>query len=286
MNLQESSQDYQRIAQALAYLRAHYREQPSLREVSERFGLSEAHFQRLFSRWAGISPKRFVQFLTVEFAKANMAGHTPMLDLAAQAGLSGPGRLHDLFVNLEAMSPGEYRRRAAGLRIQWARVPTPFGEATLAFTERGVCHFSFVDNSDPLETLSDLWPQALLMEEPELAYRLVNKIFAETRTEPVSAWVVGTNFQVQVWRALLQIPRGALKNYRQVAEQLGRAGAARSVGTAIARNPIGYLIPCHRVLRQSGDIGEYHWGSERKAAMIAWEAARCLGAEEEDFSKE
>jgi len=275
MNLQQASLDYQRIARALAYLRAHYREQPDLAEVAGQFGLSESHFQRLFTRWAGISPKRFIQYLTVEHAKAMMAGQSSLLELSADAGLSGPGRLHDLFVNLEGLSPGEYRKQAAGMNISWGQVDTPFGKATLAFTPRGVCHLAFSDDPDPLQKLVGSWPRATLTEKPNEAQKLAHRIFEHAKAgHPVSAWVVGTNFQLQVWRALLGIPSGSVRNYRQVAEQLGRPSAARAVGTAIAANPIGYLIPCHRVLRGTGDIGEYHWGSERKAAMVAWEAAQ------------
>lgn len=275
MNLQQASLDYQRIAKALAYLRAHYREQPDLAEVAGQFGLSESHFQRLFTRWAGISPKRFIQYLTVEHAKAMMAGQSSLLELSADAGLSGPGRLHDLFVNLEGLSPGEYRKQAAGMNISWGQVDTPFGKATLAFTQRGVCHLAFSDDPYPLQKLVGSWPCATLVEKPNEAQKLAHRIFGHAKAaHPVSAWVVGTNFQLQVWRALLGIPSGSVRNYRQVAEQLGRPSAARAVGTAIAANPIGYLIPCHRVLRGTGDIGEYHWGSERKAAMVAWEAAQ------------
>ena len=275
MNLQQASLDYQRIAKALAYLRAHYREQPDLAEVAGQFGLSESHFQRLFTRWAGISPKRFIQYLTVEHAKAMMAGQSSLLELSADAGLSGPGRLHDLFVNLEGLSPGEYRKQAAGMNISWGQVDTPFGKATLAFTPRGVCHLAFSDDPDPLQKLVGSWPRVILTEKPNQAQKLAHRIFGHAKAaHPVSAWVVGTNFQLQVWRALLGIPSGSVRNYRQVAEQLGRPSAARAVGTAIAANPIGYLIPCHRVLRGTGDIGEYHWGSERKAAMVAWEAAQ------------
>jgi len=287
MKLKQASLDYQRIAQALAYLRVHYRDQPSLADAAAHCGLSESHFQRVFSRWAGISPKRFVQHLTVEHAKQTLAEQTSLLDVAAQTGLSGPGRLHDLFVDLEAMSPGEYRRSAAGMEIGWSVVPTPFGEASLAFTERGICYLAFLNQDEPLQLLTAQWPQARLVRAPSEAEILAERIFSRAkRDQPVSAWVVGTNFQVKVWRALLAIPVGRIESYQGVATNIAQAKAARAVGSAIARNPIGYLIPCHRVLRQNGEIGEYHWGSERKAAMVAWEAAQCLAPEDKGPSEE
>ena len=268
--------DYQRIADAIAYLRKHHRQQPTLTEVARHAGLSEAHFQRLFTRWAGISPKRFVQFLTVEYARQRLAAAGNLCSLSLDTGLSGAGRLHELCVKMEAMSPGEYRRRAAGMTLGWATVPTPFGTAVLVFSARGICHLSFTDPAQPVESLlRRQWPGASLREDREQGVELAQQVFGASRTErPVSTWVVGSNFQVQVWRALLRIPFADLRSYRQVAAQVGRPGAARSVGSAIAGNPIGYLIPCHRVLRSSGEIGGYHWGTERKAAMIAWEAAQ------------
>jgi len=276
MNLKQASLDYQRIATSLMFLRAHYRERPSLAEAAAQCGLSESHFQRVFSRWAGISPKRFVQYLTVEYAKQSLAGQGSLLEVSAQAGLSGPGRLHDLFVNLEAMSPGEYRRSAAGMEIGWSVVSTPFGEASLAFTSRGICHLAFLDQEDPLRVLTAQWPQARLSKAPREAETLAERIFSGApQDRPVSAWVVGTNFQVQVWRALLAIPVGRIESYQGVAANIAKAKAARAVGSAIGRNPIAYLIPCHRVLRGSGEVGVYHWGSDRKASMIAWEAAQC-----------
>jgi len=275
MSLETQQRDYLRIANAIAYLRRHYRQQPTLAEIAASSDLSEAHFQRLFSRWAGISPKRFVQFLTVEYAKRQMSEQQDLFGLSLDAGLSGPGRLHDLFVNMEAMSPGEYKWHAAGLTLGWAIVPTPFGSALLAFSQRGICHLSFLASPAHAEdTLRAQWPGARLQQQQGPGMALAQEIFVATRhDQPVATWVVGTNFQVQVWRALLAIPSGGLRSYQQVAAELGRPRAARSVGSAIARNPIGYLVPCHRVLRRSGEIGAYHWGSERKAAMVAWEAA-------------
>jgi len=276
MTFSQASKDYRRIEEAIAYLRKHRAQQPSLAELAVHSGLSEAHFQRLFSRWAGISPKRFLQFLNIEFAKQRMSETHDLLNLALDTGLSGSGRLHDLFVTLEALSPGEYKERANGLEITYGRAPTPFGEALLAFSKRGVCHLSFVDQAqDDGNRLAALWPQARLTRCQAKARALAERIFSAARHDsPIAAWVVGSNFQVQVWRALLAVGPGRLLSYAQLAEQVGRPRAARAVGTAMAVNPIGYLIPCHRVLRGSGDIGIYHWGSTRKLAMLGYEAAR------------
>lgn len=276
MTREQASRDYQRIAEAIAWLRAHCREQPSLAQAAARCGLSEGHFQRLFSRWAGISPKRYLQYLTVEYAKQRMHQQPDLLSLSLDAGLSGPGRLHDLFVNLEGLSPGEFKRGAQGLTLGWAEAPTPFGKALLAFSARGLCHLSFSGPGDTgPKRLGALWPGADLVNLQQRGNELAERIFNPQRADrPLSAWVVGSNFQLQVWRALLSIPFADIRSYRQVAEQLGRPAAARSVGSAIAKNPLGYLVPCHRVLRGSGEAGEYHWGTERKAAMIAWEAAQ------------
>lgn len=282
MSLHQAATDYHRIAAAIAYLQAHHRQQPSLDALAQHFGLSAAHFQRLFSRWAGISPKRFMQYLTVEYAKSRMAAPTDLLTVSLDAGLSGSGRLHDLFVVMEGLSPGEYRRAASAMLIRYGVVPTPFGAALIGYSERGICHLSFCAQrpQDPLPEMLQRWPAARLQRDDAGAGVLAGRLFAQQRSgQPVSAWVVGSNFQIQVWRALLRLPFGQLLSYRQLAEQAGCPGAARAVGTAMARNPIGFLIPCHRVLRQSGECGEYHWGGERKAAMIAWEAALSQGAE-------
>jgi AraC family transcriptional regulator of adaptative response/methylated-DNA-[protein]-cysteine methyltransferase len=279
MSLEYRRRDYLRIANAIAYLRKHHRQPPGLAELARHAGLSEAHFQRLLRRWAGVSHGRFAQYLTVEYARQRMATAGNLAEPSLHAGLSGADPLHGLCVNMETMSPGEYRRQAAGMPLGWAHVPTPFGSAVLAFSARGICHLSFVDPVQPVQQVESMlrrkWPGAVLQEEGEQGAELAQRVFDAAPTgRPLSIWVIGSNFQVQVWRALLRIPYGELRSYRQVAAQVGRPRAARPVGSAIAGNPIGYLIPCHRVLRSSGEIGGYHWGTERKAAMIAWEAAR------------
>lgn len=279
MTAHNHNADYARVAKAIAFLRAHRRRQPDLAALSAYLQLSEFHVQRLFSRWAGVSPKRFLQFLTVEYAKCQMVDGANVLDVSFDAGLSGPGRLHDLFVNMEAMSPGEYKQAAAGVSVHYGVGETPFGAALIATTARGVCHLSFIDRQGRGVAIQDLqakWPAADFECSPHESTALLSRIFdfkGRQDDTPLSLWVSGSNFQIQVWRALLQIPFARLLNYRQLAEYLGQPGASRAVGNAIARNPIAYLIPCHRVLRQSGDFGKYHWGEDRKAAIIAWEAA-------------
>ncbi len=270
---------YARIEQAIAYLRAAQPRQPELNEIANHIGLSASHTQRLFSRWAGISPKRFAQFLTVQRAKRCMDETADLLGLALAAGLSGPGRLHDLFVTMEAMSPNEFRRAAAGMSIRYGVGPTPFGAALIAVSPRGVCHLSFrqgQSDSDWVAELRHAWPRADLVHAPEAAADTLDRIFARPPGSPergLSLWVSGSNFQIQVWRALLQLPFGGLLSYGRLAQLVDRPGAARAVGSAVARNPIAFLIPCHRVLRASGDFGDYRWGGQRKVAICTWEAA-------------
>ncbi len=280
----DGSTDYERVAEAIAFLRAHQAQQPDLAALAAHLELSEFHVQKLFSRWAGISPKRFLQFLTVEYAKRRMAETGDLLTLSHEAGLSGPGRLHDLFVTMEAMSPGEFKRAAAGMTIRYGVHETVFGPALIANTRRGICHLSFPDAQRQDQAIADMqapWRSAYFEHNPVESAVLLGKIFRSKEAggeKPLSLWVSGSNFQIQVWRALLQIPFASLLNYQQLAEFLGRPNAARAVGSAIAHNPVAYLIPCHRVLRRSGDFGKYHWGEQRKAALVAWEAASDTGA--------
>lgn len=276
MNLAQLQRDYERVAASIQWLRAHHREQPRLEQMAAAAGLSPSHYQRLFSRWAGISPKRFLQYLTLEYARDSIRDSASILDASLQTGLSGPGRLHDLFVTLEAISPGEFKRKGAGLVIEYAEIPTPFGAAAIGFTARGVCHLSFLPvGSDAEAAVSAAWPHVPLSLNRTRAEHLGARIFCRAgMAAPVSAWVVGSNFQVQVWRALLELPEGHLWSYGELARRVGRPRAARAAGTAMAVNPLAYLIPCHRVLRQDGQVGEYHWGADRKALMVAREAAR------------
>jgi AraC family transcriptional regulator, regulatory protein of adaptative response / methylated-DNA-[protein]-cysteine methyltransferase len=269
--------DYDRIAAAIAFIRQHQLQQPDLAAVAQHIGLSDSHFQRLFTQWAGVSPKRFLQCLTVEYAKSRMSQTKSLLDLTLEVGLSSPGRLHDLFVNLEAMSPGEFKTGGAGLQIFYGIHDTPFGKALLATTVRGICHLSFLDAASAEELLRRSWVNAELIPDPQMTQPLHESIFntvKNTDRQPLTLLVKGTNFQIQVWRALLQVPFGGITTYQTIAQRIDRPTATRAVGTAIGSNSIAYLIPCHRVIRESGALGGYRWGLERKSAMLGWEAGR------------
>jgi AraC family transcriptional regulator of adaptative response/methylated-DNA-[protein]-cysteine methyltransferase len=266
---------YTTIAAAIAFLRQHQAEQPSLAAIASHLHLSESHLQRLFTRWAGISPKRFLQYLTVDYAKARIQATQNLLDLTLEAGLSSPGRLHDLFVTLEAMSPGEYKAQGRGLEIRYGIHPTPFGLALIALTHRGICSLRFLATADNgRQDLQVEWPNAKLILDTETTQPVCDRIFTPLTTppKPLIVHVKGTNFQLQVWRSLLRIPPGGLTSYGTLAEAIGRPKATRAVGTAVGRNPVAYLIPCHRVLRASGELGGYRWGCDRKAALLGWEA--------------
>jgi AraC family transcriptional regulator of adaptative response/methylated-DNA-[protein]-cysteine methyltransferase len=282
--------DYARIEQAIRYLERHYREQPRLEDVARSVHLSEFHFQRLFRRWAGISPKRFLQFLTVEHAKRRLEECRSVLEATYDAGLSSPGRLHDLFVTLEAVTPGEYKLRGAGLMIRYGFHETPFGTALVATTDRGVCALAFDDDGggEALEELRETWESARLAEDPRATAEAARRIFAREQgnERPLPLFVQGTNHQVRVWQALLRVPAGALVTYETLAEAAGAPGSARAVGSAVGRNPVAFAIPCHRVIRKLGVMGGYRWGTARKQAILAWEAARLLGEGEEEEARE
>ncbi len=268
--------DYALIEKALVYLEDHYLDQPSLDEIAEHIGLSEFHFQRLFTRWVGISPKRFLQFLTREHAKMLLDREVSVMDTAFLTGLSSPGRLHDLFVKLDAVTPGEYKQRGAGLSIYYGFHPTPFGECMLALTERGLCGMSFVSRGDRDGTLMDLrrrWNSAELIQDPQQTELILDQVFfgGSQKGEPLTIYLQGTNFQIKVWEALLRIQPGSLTTYERIAAQIGRPTAARAVGLAVGSNPISYLIPCHRVIRKMGVFGGYRWGAARKKAILGWE---------------
>jgi AraC family transcriptional regulator, regulatory protein of adaptative response / methylated-DNA-[protein]-cysteine methyltransferase len=274
-----SSRDYERIGRAIAYLRRHAGDQPDLAAVARHVNLSEHHFQRLFTRWAGVSPKRFVQYLTLEHAKSRLTRPGSVLDLAGSVGLSGPGRLHDLFVTLEAMSPGEYRAGGAGLSIRYGVHDSPFGPALIAATARGICGLHFIGEvDDGTARLRKDWPEAALQRDTAGTGAIAERLFqplASGTGRPLALLVKGSNFQLKVWRALLEVPFGAVTSYRQIAARVGAPGSSRAVGGAVGANPIAWLIPCHRVIRETGLLGGYHWGLDRKAAMLGWEAARC-----------
>jgi AraC family transcriptional regulator, regulatory protein of adaptative response / methylated-DNA-[protein]-cysteine methyltransferase len=271
--------DYEKIEQAIQYLDEQAREQPSLTDVAAHVGLSESHFQRLFTRWAGISPKRFLQFQTVAYARSLLAESRSLLDATYEAGLSSAGRLHDLFVTIDAVTPGEFKRAGDGLTIQWGVHDTPFGECLIGTTPRGICGMYFAtDDGLPgaHRRLAESWEGARLVENARATQPIADQVFGETgRTAaPLAVLVKGTNLQLKVWEALLRIPLGEVVTYEQLAAAAGAPSAVRAVGTAVGRNPVSYLIPCHRVIRKTGAFGNYGGGPARKRAMLTWEFAR------------
>jgi len=278
-NFTQSSDDYQRVEKAILFIEKNFRRQPALEEIAASIPLSEHHFQRLFSRWVGISPKRFLQFLTKEYAKKLLEKSNNLLDVTYETGLSSPGRLHELFVSCEAVTPGEFKNEGAGLRMQYGFHPTPFGECLLAITARGICGLYFVKNNNRAEALQSLkrkWRQASFELAPEATRPHVHKIFFEEwqkTSQPLHLFVKGTNFQIKVWEALLKIPMGQIVSYEDLAHYLGMPKASRAVGNAVANNPISFIIPCHRVVRKAGEIGNYLGGPARKKALLGWEAA-------------
>jgi AraC family transcriptional regulator of adaptative response/methylated-DNA-[protein]-cysteine methyltransferase len=275
----EAMNDYARVESLLRHLEAARLEQPSVSDLARLAGVGETQVHRLFQRWAGITPKDFLQCLTVEDAKRRLRASTGVLDTALEVGLSGPGRLHDLMVTLEAASPGEFKDGGAGRSVGWGVVSTPFGRATVGWTERGLTHLAFTDADPSAEVpqrLRDDWPKATWLRDDDRAAQWAVRIFPERGSDPsggLRAHVRATPFQIQVWRALLRIPEGALTTYGRIAAALGREGAARAVGTACGANPIGFLIPCHRVIRETGAVDGYRWGTPRKRILLAYESA-------------
>ena len=281
-NPRQSSEDYLRIEQAILYLENHYKDQPELGEVAANIGLSEYHFQRLFTRWAGVSPKRFLQFLTKQGAKDLLSRSENLLDTTHQVGLSSLGRLHDLFITAEAVTPGEYKSQGAGVTIRYGIHPTPFGKCLIATTERGICHLSFVQTSegDAIDQLVRDWQQAQMIEDHRSTVPLIEPIFDlryNHRGKPLNVHLRGTNFQLKVWEALLQIPAGEVTTYAGIASKIGNPNATRAVGTAVGHNPIAVLIPCHRVIRKVGEFGNYRYGALRKKALLAREFVSVQG---------
>jgi AraC family transcriptional regulator, regulatory protein of adaptative response / methylated-DNA-[protein]-cysteine methyltransferase len=279
----DRSRDYTLIRRAIAFLSETWTEQPSLDRLAQHLGLSPAHCQKLFKRWCGLSPKEFVQAITVDHARNLLTGSTSVLDTAYQVGLSGTSRLHDLFVSHEAMTPGDYKRRGEGLEMGYGFHPSPFGEALLIATERGLAGLAFVDedkaqtHEDALADMMQRWPKARFIAAPEKTKRLARQIFdptAWTREQPVRLVMIGTDFEVRVWETLLKIPMGRAVSYTDIARHIGAPSASRAVGSAVGRNPISFVVPCHRVLRGDGSLGGYHWGLTRKRALIGWETGQ------------
>ncbi|WP_017326779.1 methylated-DNA--[protein]-cysteine S-methyltransferase [Synechococcus sp. PCC 7336] len=284
-NLQNDS-DYERIARAIAFVRENHLSQPDLATVARQVHLSQHHFQKVFTRWVGISPKKFLQYLTIEYAKSKLAETQNLFDLAIDAGLSGSGRLHELFVTIEAMSPGEFKAAGKDLQIRYGIHPTPFGQAAIATTDRGICKLSFLGDRAPTEAeqlLQREWSQAEIVYDRQSTQAIADSIFdlgQLGQQKPLTLLVKGTNFQLQVWRALLKIPFGSLATYQTIANAIDRPTATRAIGNAVGHNPIAYLIPCHRVIRASGALSGYRWGVDRKAALLGWEAAQLSKIEE------
>ncbi len=261
--------DYERVERILRFLDEQYLDRPDLTSLSRRAGLSEYHFQRLFTRWAGVSPKRFLQFLTKEHARMLLDQSKDLLSASFESGLSGPGRLHDLFVTLEAMSPGDYKSDGDGLRFTWGNADSPFGTVFVAWTDRGICRVSF--SKQALVEVRDRWPRAAFVENRREAAAILRRMF--DRKDKIRLCVGGTNFQIKVWEALVRIPEGTITTYGEIAQWIGHPRAMRAVGSAVGANPIAYLIPCHRVIRSLGVFGNYRWGETRKKAMLGWEMA-------------
>ena len=271
--------DYDRIAEAICFIANRVNSQPTLQEIAAHLHLSPFHFQRMFCRWAGVTPKRFLQVLTLERAKKLLSESKPLLEVSDLLGLSSSSRLYDHFVHLEAVTPGEYKLGGAGLTLEYAVHDTPFGKAFIATTPRGICSFAFLDQPEIDEHLTGLhkkWPHAIVHENHQRTLAVIKAMFSvERRLDyPVSLHVIGTNFQINVWKALLQIPPATVVSYSQVATAIGHPSSARAVGLAVGANPVALLIPCHRVIQQSGKLGGYHWGETRKQAIHAWESAR------------
>jgi AraC family transcriptional regulator, regulatory protein of adaptative response / methylated-DNA-[protein]-cysteine methyltransferase len=272
--------DYERVRCIVAFISERWREQPSLDDIAAHVGLSTTHVHHLFRRWCGLTPKAFLQALTLDSAKALLADAASVLDAAYEVGLSGPGRLHDLFVTHEAMTPGDYKSGGAGLVMRFGFHPSPFGEAILVASERGLAGLGFVDEADRTAALADMrrrWPRAEYVEDAATTAPLARRIF-DPKTwaadRPLRVVLIGTDFEVRVWQTLLRIPLGKATTYSDIACRLGKASASRAVGAAVGKNPISFVVPCHRVLGRSGALTGYHWGLTRKQAILGWEAGK------------
>ncbi len=271
------SHEYALVEKALLYVGEHAQRQPDLKEVAGAVGMSEFHFQRLFTHWAGISPKRFLQFMTRERARAMLDRSASLLETTIEVGLSSPGRLHDLFITTEAVTPGEYKSRGAGLTIRYGLYPSPFGTCLIGVTDRGICHLGFVRSreGEAVDELFTYWKEATIIEDHAATDGLVDAVFSLGRRTGrlLPVLLRGTNFQIKVWEALLRIPSGSAVTYEELAAGAGSPRAVRAVANAVAHNPVPVVIPCHRVIRKLGDFGEYRYGAARKRALLGWELA-------------
>ncbi len=268
--------DYERIKKAIEFIQANFQQQPDLDAVAKEVYLSPFHFQRLFKDWAGVSPKKFLQYISLQHAKKLLADHT-VTDTAYETGLSGSSRLHDLFINIEGMTPGEYKNGGEQLSINYSFAETPFGNIIVASTSKGICHLAFADDEkEAFKKLQTQFPNATFKQVVDTIQQNALFIFTQDWKDlsKIKLHLKGTAFQIKVWEALLKIPMGDVSTYSSIANQLENPGASRAVGTAIGDNPVAFLIPCHRVIRSTGEFGQYHWGSVRKTAMLGWEAAK------------
>jgi AraC family transcriptional regulator of adaptative response/methylated-DNA-[protein]-cysteine methyltransferase len=282
---QQEQINFDRIAEAIDFIRDNFQSQPNLEDVAERVHLSPFHFQRLFTEWAGVSPKKFLQYISVGHAKEVLKDQrATVYDAAFETGLSGTGRLHDLFVSIEGMTPGEFRNGGAELEINYSFAESPFGAMLVASTAKGICYMAFVDQAAPngepaaFADLRSRFPNARFHQMTDLIQQNALYIFTKdwSRLHEIKLHLKGTDFQLKVWETLLKIPMGSLSTYKDIAGRLGNANASRAVGSAVGDNPVAFLIPCHRVIQSSGAIGQYHWGATRKTAMIGWEAAKAV----------
>lgn len=275
--------DYQRIEKAISYIGENFRLQPDLNEVAKQVYLSPFHFQRLFREWAGVTPKKFLQYISLEHAKQLLKQNLTLADTSFETGLSGTSRLHDLFISIEGMTPGEYKNDGEQLRISYSFAETPFGDILIASTEKGICHISFTSDRDAeFATLRKRFAKATFTQRTDLLQQQALQVFKNDwkDLEQIKLHVKATPFQVKVWEALLKIPFGGVSTYSSIAGTIESPNAARAVGTAVGDNPVAFLIPCHRVIRSTGVIGDYHWGSTRKTAILGWEASHRFGEDE------
>jgi AraC family transcriptional regulator, regulatory protein of adaptative response / methylated-DNA-[protein]-cysteine methyltransferase len=278
---EQEKTNFSRIEEAIGYIQTNFREQPGLDDVAEKIHLSPFHFQRLFTDWAGVSPKKFLQYITVEYAKSILKKRQATLfDAAYDTGLSGTSRLHDLFIKIEGMTPGEFKNGGENLSINYSYAESPFGNMLVASTSKGICHMAFAgDEQEALEVLKNKFPHARYKQMVDLIQQHALYIFTHdwNKLSEIKLHLKGTDFQLKVWETLLKIPMGKLSTYGSIAHQIQSPNASRAVGSAIGDNPVAFLIPCHRVIQSTGLFGGYHWGSNRKAAIIGWEAVKTVG---------
>ena len=281
--------NYSRIAKAIEFIKLNFKAQPDLNEIAEKVNLSPFHFQRLFTDWAGVSPKKFLQYLSVEYAKSRLRDQATLFDTAFETGLSGTSRLHDLFISIEGMTPGEYKNGGQELLINYSFADTPFGDIMVAATDKGICWLAFADDRE--QALADLkaqFPNAEYHLKVDGVQQNALSIFNQDWSSPnqLKLHLKGTSFQLKVWEALLKIPMGGLTTYSGICNRIDNPNASRAVGSAIGSNPVAFLIPCHRVIRSTGEFGQYHWGSTRKNLIIGWEASRTIKEAEQSAEEE